>query len=109
MRHVIVTRVVVAFAVLLSAAVVVFTRAVTRPATPDTPVPAVQARPTGAELFAHHCAMCHQATATGIDYREAADRDAASVDLSAFLVDHHGPSPEAIALIVDHLMSGDGR
>ena len=109
MRHTIVTRIVVLLVVLWAAAVVIFAWGVTRPAPPPAAAPAERAGPTGEALFARHCAMCHDAGDIGIAYREAPDRDAAVAAFREFLVDHYGPSPEGIALIVSHVMEAGGR
>ena len=109
MRHVIVTRIALSLAALFAAAVVIFSWAATRTERDDTEAPAETTGPSGAELFARHCAMCHQGEEAEIafDYRKAPDRDAAIAELRVLLVDHYGPSPEGISRIVDHLVSGD--
>lgn len=99
-----VTRIVVSLAVLWVAAVALFAWSVTRPAAPRADAPAERADPTGAALFARHCAMCHEAEQIGVDYREAVDREAAVAAFREFLADHYGPSPDGNALIVSHVM-----
>jgi len=99
MRHVIVTRVTGGFVVLLLAAVLAFTWTARRPTA--APVPGA---PSGEALFTRHCAACHDPADTAVGYRLADDQAAAAAELRAFLVDHYGPSPEGIALIVTHLL-----
>jgi mono/diheme cytochrome c family protein len=106
MRHVIVNRIVVVFGAVLIAAVALFTWAATRPIPQAAPQ---QTGPTGEDLFARHCAMCHDAEDVGASYRDAEDRDAAVEAFRGFLEDHYGPSPEGIALIVSHVMDAGGR
>lgn len=89
---------------LLAGAVLLFAWAVTRPA------PAAEGArpgPTGGELFARHCAMCHDPGDTARAFRGAADREAAEAALRAFLADHHGPSAEGTALIARYLLELD--
>lgn len=109
MRHHIVTRIVVSLVVLWAAAVVIFAWGVTRPVPRRATPPAADAGPSGEALFARHCAMCHDPAATGLAYRDATDRDAASAAFREFLVDHYGPSPEGIAAIVEYVMERDQR
>jgi mono/diheme cytochrome c family protein len=104
MRHHIVTRIVVSMVVLSVAAIALFAWGVTRPVGPGVGTPSAGEGPTGEALFSRHCAMCHDAEATGLDYRAAPDREAAAAAFRAFLEDHYGPSPDGIALIVSHLM-----
>jgi mono/diheme cytochrome c family protein len=106
MRHVIVNRIVVVFGAVLIAAVALFAWAATRPVPPAAPE---QPGPTGADLFARHCAMCHDAEDVGASHRAAEDRDAAVEGFREFLADHYGPSPEGIALIVSHVMDAGER
>lgn len=108
MRHVIVTRIVVLLSVVFVAAVALFAWAATRPVVAPRAAPQAAAGRGGAELFDRHCAMCHD---TGIadDYRAAADRDRSAAAFRELLVDHYGPSPDGIALIVEHLMAEGGR
>lgn len=107
MRHHIVTRIVVSLVVLWVAAVALFAWSVTRPQTRGAEADGERAGPTGEALFARHCAMCHEAVETGDAYRGAQDREAAAAAFREFLVDHYGPSPEAITLIVNHVMRPD--
>jgi mono/diheme cytochrome c family protein len=109
MRHQIVTRIVVSLAALFVAAVALFAWSVTQPPAPTADLPAASAGPTGDALFSRHCAMCHEAGDIGLAYREAADREAAVAAFREFLVDHYGPSPNGIALIVSHVMELDAR
>ncbi|MDP1571988.1 MAG: hypothetical protein Q8L86_18475 [Vicinamibacterales bacterium] len=102
MRHVIVTRVTGGFVVLLLAAVLAFTWAARRPTA--APVLVAPAAPSGEVLFQRHCAACHDPADTAVGYRLADDHAAAAAELRGFLVDHYGPSPEGIALIVTHLL-----
>jgi mono/diheme cytochrome c family protein len=104
MRHHIVTRIVVSLAVVCLLAVVLFAWGVTRPSSPSGPAGTEPVGPTGDALFARHCAMCHDADDVGIAYRKSEDREAAAATFREFLVDHYGPSPGAIALIVSHVM-----
>jgi mono/diheme cytochrome c family protein len=104
MRHHIVTRIVISLVVLWTAAIVVFAWGTTRSASPPSGAPVAPAEPSGKDLFARHCAMCHDAAGVGSDWREAPDREAAAAAFRSFLVDHYGPSPEGIAAIVEYVM-----
>jgi cytochrome c5 len=104
MRHKIVTRIVIALSALWAAAVVVFAWGTTRPL-PEPSAAAVREGPSGEDLFARHCAMCHDAGDVGSAWRDAADRQAATAAFREFLVDHYGPSPEGNARIVDYVMA----
>jgi mono/diheme cytochrome c family protein len=107
MRHVIVTRVVSSVAVLGAAAILAFTgAAVRRGGAPDARPPQESSGPGGAALFERHCAACHEEAGTARTYRAAADRAAARAELGSFLEGHFGPSPEAAALIAEHLLAG---
>ncbi len=105
MRHHIVTRIVLSFVGACVVAIVAFAWGVTRPIAPSPRESAPVEGPTGAALFARHCAMCHEAAETGLAFRESADREAAVAEFREFLVDHYGPSPEGIGLIVSHVMA----
>ncbi|MCL4848640.1 MAG: hypothetical protein KJ066_19000 [Acidobacteria bacterium] len=107
MRHVIVTRIVVLLSVVFVVAVALFAWAATRPVAAPRAAPQA-AGPSGAELFDRHCAMCHD-TDIADGYRTAADRDRSAAAFRELLVDHYGPSPDGIALIVEHLMAEGGR
>ncbi len=107
MRHVIVTRIVVSLSVVFVLAVALFAWAATRPVAAPRAAPPAAAGPGGAELFERHCAMCHD-TDIADGYRTAADRGSAAA-FRELLVDHYGPSPDGIALIVEHLMAEGGR
>lgn len=100
MRHVIVTRIVVLLSVVFVVAVALFAWAATRPVAAPRAAPQA-AGPSGAELFDRHCAMCHDT--------DIADRDRSAAAFRELLVDHYGPSPDGIALIVEHLMAEGGR
>jgi mono/diheme cytochrome c family protein len=104
MRHHIVTRIVVSLVILWAAAVVIFAWAVRQPAAPPADPTVEREGPGGEELFARHCAMCHEPGAIGIAYREAPDREAAAAALAEFLADHYGPGPEGNARIADYLL-----
>lgn len=104
MRHHIVTRIVVALVALWTAAVVVFAWSVRRPVAPGGAPAAERTGPAGDALFARHCAMCHAPAETGIAFREAPDREAATAALREFLVDHYGPGPEGNARIAGYLL-----
>jgi mono/diheme cytochrome c family protein len=104
MRHHIVTRIVVSLVVLWAAAVVIFAWAVRQPVAPPADPGIVREGPGGADLFARHCAMCHEPTDIAVAYREAPDREASAAALREFLVDHYGPGPEGNARIADYLL-----
>jgi mono/diheme cytochrome c family protein len=104
MRHHIVTRIVVSLVVLWIAAVVVFAWAVRQPAVPPADPPVAREGPSGADLFARHCAMCHEPADIGSAYREAPAREAAAAALAKFLADHYGPGPEGNARIAGYVL-----
>lgn len=105
MRHHIVTRIVRSLVGACVVAIVAFAWSVTRPGAPPPRDSAPVEGPTGAALFSRHCAMCHEASATGLSFRDSAERETAVAEFREFLVDHYGPSPEGIALIVSHVMA----
>jgi mono/diheme cytochrome c family protein len=104
MRHHVVTRIVVSLVALWAAAVVLFAWAVRQPPAPPADPTVEREGPSGEDLFARHCAMCHEPDDIGIAYRESSDRQAAAVALAEFLVDHYGPGPDGNARIARYLL-----
>jgi mono/diheme cytochrome c family protein len=104
MRHHTVTRIVVSLVVLWAAAVVIFAWAVRQPAAPAADSGIAREGPGGEDLFARHCAMCHEPADIAVAYREAPERESAARALAAFLVDHYGPGPEGNARIAEYLL-----
>ena len=63
----------------------------------------------GAQLFATHCAMCHNPADLARHLQSSTDLDAARADMSAFLAGHGRCDPAADAAIIDFLAGSSIR
>lgn len=97
MRHVVVTRCVLAIGLLLAGACLLFARAASRRS------PATPAAPTGAALFEQRCAACHVAADVGASLRSPAELRDASEALRSFLRSHGHSAPGEEGPLVDFL------